>query len=51
MSGDAEVVGGIETGAGQPDAFLPEIAREIVFEPYVGDPRFKSLMDRMNLPA
>jgi TolB-like protein/Tfp pilus assembly protein PilF len=33
------------------DAFLPGIVRHLVFEPYFGDPRFKSLLARMNLSA
>ena len=40
---------GLEVAWRQRDAFLTHITRDTVFEPYFGDPRFKSLLARMNL--
>ena len=42
---------GLEAAWRQRDAFLTRITRDVVFEPYFGDPRFKSLLARMNLAA
>jgi len=44
-----EMFEGLEVAWQQRDAFLPGITREVVFEPYFGDPRFKSLLARMSL--
>jgi TolB-like protein len=44
-----EMFEGLEVAWGQRDAFLTRINLDGVFEPYFGDPRFKSLLARMNL--
>lgn len=44
-----EMFEGLEVAWRQRDAFLTRITRDAVFEPYFGDPRFESLMARMNL--
>jgi Flp pilus assembly protein TadD len=44
-----EMFHGLEVAWRQRDAFLTQIRQYTVFEPYFGDPRFKSLLARMNL--
>ncbi|MGE0811850.1 MAG: winged helix-turn-helix domain-containing protein [Vicinamibacterales bacterium] len=44
-----EMFEGLEVAWRQRDAFLPGITRQVVFEPYFGEPRFQDLLARMNL--
>ena len=44
-----EMFEGLEVAWRKRDAFLSHILTDGVFEPYFGDPRFKSLLARMNL--
>jgi TolB-like protein/Tfp pilus assembly protein PilF len=46
-----EMFEGLEAAWRRRDAFLTSITREVVFVPYFGDPRFKSLLARVNLPG
>jgi hypothetical protein len=44
-----EMFEGLEVASRQRDAFLTHSTLDTVCEPYFGDPRFKSLLARMNL--